>query len=76
MACLAKEIHTIPAINVQLHAELAHVGGNLNQVTRHLNQDFDIGRVSNRDYEAVMDAVIETREALKRCRQSLIGVQP
>lgn len=76
MACIVKDIHTIPALNVKLHAELGRVGGNLNQITKELNRAFDLHQIANRDYERVMDAVIEARDALRLCRQSLIGVQP
>jgi hypothetical protein len=75
-AVLNKPIETIPTINATLYADLARVGSNLNQITRHLNQDWEIGRLPDRDYEALALLVKQTKQALTHTRQSLIGCAP
>lgn len=60
----------VPAINRQLYAELARVGGNLNQIARRLNAE---NRLSGGDLVAALN---ELSRRIAEARRELIGIKP
>ncbi len=76
LAALGKKIESIPAVNASLYADLARVGSNLNQITRTLRHDWEIGRLPERDYSQLLAAIGTTHKALDETRRSLIGCGP
>lgn len=70
LAALSKPPRTVPEINKVAWADLARAAGNLNQLTRAINE----GRLPVKDVPTVGKAVMDLRAKLDALRASLIGL--
>ena len=69
LAALDKPPRTVPEINKVAWADLARVAGNLNQITRAINE----GRLPTKDVPRAGKAVMDVRAHLDAVRGLLIG---
>jgi hypothetical protein len=70
LAALSKPPRIVPEINKVAWADLARAAGNLNQLTRAINE----GRLPVKDVPAVGKAVMDLRAQLDAVRAALIGL--
>lgn len=69
LAAMAKPPRIVPTVNKVAWADLARAAGNLNQITRAINE----GRMPVKDVASVGKAVMEVRGQLDAVRRLLIG---
>jgi len=69
LAAMAKPPRIVPTVNKVAWADLARAAGNLNQITRAINE----GRMPVKDVASVGKAVMEVRVQLDAVRRLLIG---
>lgn len=69
LAAMAKPPRIVPTVNKVAWADLARASGNLNQITRAINE----GRMPVKDVASVGKAVMEVRGQLDAVRRLLIG---
>lgn len=70
LAALSKPPRIVPEVNKVAWADLARAAGNLNQLTRAINE----GRLPVKDVPAVGKAVMDLRAKLDAVRAALIGL--
>lgn len=71
LAALGKPPRIVPEVNKVAWADLARAAGNLNQITRAINE----GRLPVKDVPSVGKAVMEVRAQLNAVRGLLIGLE-
>lgn len=71
LTALAKPPRIVPAINKVAWADLARAAGNLNQITRAINE----GKLPVKDVPSVGKAVMDVRAQLDAVRRLLIGLE-
>lgn len=69
LAAMAKPPRIVPTVNKVAWADLARAAGNLNQITRAINE----GRMPVKDVASVGRAVMDVRGQLDAVRRLLIG---
>lgn len=69
LAAMAKPPRIVPTVNKVAWADLARAAGNLNQITRAINE----GKLSVKDVPSVGRAVMDVRAQLDAVRRLLIG---
>lgn len=69
LAAMAKPPRIVPTVNKVAWADLARAAGNLNQITRAINE----GRMPVKDVASVGKAFMEVRGQLDAVRRLLIG---
>lgn len=69
LAAMAKPPRIVPTVNKVAWADLARAAGNLNQITRAINE----GKMPVKDVPSVGRAVMEVRAQLDAVRRLLIG---
>lgn len=70
LAAMARPPRTVPAVNKVAWADLARAAGNLNQITRAINE----GKLPVKDVAGVGRAVMDVRAQLDTVRRLLIGL--
>lgn len=71
LAALGKPPRIVPEVNKVAWADLARAAGNLNQITRAINE----GRLPVKDIPSVGKAVMDVRAQLDTLRRHLIGLE-
>lgn len=71
LAALGKPPRIVPEVNKVAWADLARAAGNLNQITRAINE----GRLPVKDVPSVGKAVMDVRAQLDAVRRHLIGLE-
>ena len=71
VSALGKPPRIVPEVNKVAWADLARAAGNLNQITRAINE----GRLPMKDVPSVGKAVMDVRAQLDAVRRHLIGLE-
>lgn len=71
LAALGKPPRIVPEVNKVAWADLARAAGNLNQITRAINE----GRLPVKDVPSVGKVVMDVRAQLDAVRRHLIGLE-